>query len=153
MRIFYDLTARNIDFEGLGRYFSSGSMEAISDGNNVIAQYKDSNVKEIYEHFSNIQKEDGSPAGANVTEVVDYLNEEFSKGIILGQSSFSLLSVSKTVTDSRIRPNNKIMVQPIGTINEILGVTVANGSFTVTRTVVGVLAGLTNNLTFDWVRL
>lgn len=154
MRIFYDNLARNIDIEGLGRYFSSGSLEAIADGSiDVFVRYKDSTTREIQVPFTEIQQENGTSAGATQSQVLDYLNEEFSKGIILGQASFSLLSTTKTVLDSRVRPNNKIMVQPLGSINEILGVTVTNGSFTVTRSAVAVLAGLTSNLTFDWVRL
>lgn len=152
MKIYYDLATRNINFEGLGRFFGSGSMEAVTEGDYVYVQYIGSQVKEIYELYTVIQKEDGSPAGVNPTEVVVYLNEEFSKGIIMGQSSFSLLSATITVVDSRIRSNNKIITQPIGAVNEVLGVTVSNGAFTVTRTVISVVSGLTNNLVFEWVR-
>lgn len=156
MRIFYDVTARNIDIVGSGRFFSSGSLEAIASGNNVIVQYKDSGVQELNDHFSVVQKQDNSQAGTTVTEVVDYLNNEFNKGIIKGVASFSLLSLTKVVTDSRVKVGDVISITPQGsTLNEsVWSETVTtDGQFTVRRKVIDILSGLTSGLSFGWFRI
>lgn len=156
MKIFYDLNARNINIFGSGRFFSSGSLEAVASGNNVIVQYKDSGIQELNDHFSVVQKQDNSQAGENVTEVVDYLNNEFNKGIVKGTASFSLLTVTKVVTDSRVRIGDVISVSPTSTsLNDVLWTepVTTNGQFTVRRRIIDLLGNLTNNLSFGWFRI
>lgn len=153
MKIYYDTQTRNVTIENINRFFASGSLIATADGSNVAIKYVNTDRLEIYDVYTLFKQENGTSAGATVGDVVNYLNGEFNKGIIMGQSSFSGLGTTRTVTDSRIKPSDKIVITPIGTINEVLGVTVTNGAFTVTRSVVATLVGLTNNLTFDWVRM
>lgn len=153
MKIGYDNNTRNVLIENFNRLFASGSLIASNVGDFVGIKYVDTDRFEIYDVYTNIQKLDGSSAGETASDVVTYLNGEFNRGIIMGQSSFTGLGLTKTVSDSRIKAGDKIVITPLGTINEVFGITVINGSFTVTRSVVATLVGLTNNLAFDWVRM
>jgi len=103
MKIYYDLLAQNVNFESLGRFFANGSLEAIADGENVFARYKGGDVKEIYENFSLIQKQDGTSAGVNVTDVVNYLNNEFNQVI-------STSGVSETTATIQVKRPLKTIV-------------------------------------------
>lgn len=152
-KVFYDSATRNVIIENVSRYFSSGSLLATNVGDYVAIKYLTTDKLEVYDLFGNFLKENGTSAGANVTQVVDYLNGEFNKGLIDQASSFTGLSTTKTITDARIKAGDTILLQGIGTLNETLGYTASNGSFTVTRTVISVVIGLTNNLAFKWVRI
>jgi hypothetical protein len=115
MRIYYDLLAQNVNFEGLGRFFASGSLEAIADGDNVFARYKGGDIKEIYENFTAIQKQDGSPAGATATDVVNYLNNEFSQ-VISGVGGVT----ETTASIQTKRPLKTVVGQSLEGIGNIL---------------------------------
>lgn len=155
MKIFYDGSTNNIIIEGLNRFFPSSSLIATGTGNNVGINYLNSSVLEVFDNFSNFQKSDGSPAGANVGAVVDYLNAEFAKGGIAGNSSFSGLSTTKTITDARIKAGDKIIPSPqSATLNEFIFVSsVADGSFVVSRVIINALGALTSALNFNWFRI
>jgi hypothetical protein len=156
MRIYYDINARNIVIEGSERFFGSSSLEAVADGNDVFVRYKEATAKEIQVPFTEIKKENNTSAGATVTEVLDYLNNEFSKGIVKGTASFGLLQDSKVVTDSRVKIGDVISVSPTSTsLNDVLWTepVTTNGQFTVRRRLIDLLGNLTNNLTFGWFRI
>lgn len=152
MKVFFDNNTRTITIENVNKYFTSGSLVATADSNNVSIKYTNNDKLEVFDDFSAFTKQDGSSAGANVSSVVSYLNGEFNKGLLMGSDTFSGLTTTKTVTDSRITSTDNIIVQGLGSLNEVLGVTVSNGSFIITRTVIVALTGLTNNLVFKWVR-
>jgi hypothetical protein len=157
MRIYYDINARNIVIEGSERFFGSGSLEAVADGlTDIFVRYKESIAKEIQVPFSEIQKQDGSPAGATQSEVLNYLNDEFIKGIVKGTASFSLLQTSKVVSDSRVKIGDFISITPQGTtLNENVWTETitTDGQFTVRRKVQDVIIGLTSGLSFGWFRI
>lgn len=153
MRIFYDNSTRTVTIENVNKYFSSGSLIATADGNNISIKYNNTDKLEVYDLFSNFSKQDNSPAGATVGDAVNYLNGEFNRGLIDEASSFVGLSTTKTITDARIKVGDTILLQGLGTLNETFGYIASNGSFTVTRTVISVVIGLTNNLAFKWVRI
>jgi hypothetical protein len=112
MKIYYDILAQNVSFEAFGRYFGNGSLEAVAEGNNVFARYRGTTLKEFYEHFSLIQKQDGSPAGTNATEVVAYLNNEFNQVISLG-----IAETTATIQTKRpLKTVNNTSLEGVGNI-------------------------------------
>ena len=154
MRIFYDNTTQNVTIENVNKYFSSGSLVAVADGSNVQIKYLNTDKFEVYDLFSNFQKEDGTPAGTDSSTVVTYLNSQFNRGLVKGVSSFSGLGNSKTISDSRVATGDVVMIQPIGSLlNEVLYVAVVSGAFTVTRSVIVSITGLTSDLNFFWIKM
>lgn len=90
MRIFYDNNTRTVTIENVNKYFSNASLEALPDGDNISIKYVNTDKLEIYDHFSAFQKENGTQAGANVTEVVDYLNLQFNTISFVQETTASL---------------------------------------------------------------
>ena len=156
MKIFYDKETENIVFENDDRLFSKGSLIAVADGDNIEVLYKGTGSNSFYLVFSDIQKEDGSQAGSNVSDVVDYLNIEFNIGKrIEGEDSFVGLSPTVNVTDNNLVDGDVIYIVPtVSVVNEIYFPTIVqNNSFTVNRIVINALNGLTVNLPFKWRKL
>lgn len=69
-----------------------------------------------------------------------------------GEANFSGTNATTTVTNSNINEGDDIVIMPNdSSLNEVLFVSsVLLGSFVVTRSVVNVVSGLTNNLGFKW---
>lgn len=155
MRVYYDTEALNIVVDDIGRYFPSGSLIAENVAGKVNIKNKNTNVNELYTEFDNIVKVDDTPAGANINETLEYLNNEFAKGMITGQDSFTGGAATITVSNARILSGDRIMVFPQGAVlNEVIFVSsVSDGSFVVSRTIVNALGVLTSGLIFNWIRL
>ena len=100
-KVFYDEVAKNIVVNQTNRVFASGSCVAEADGNFIKIRYSNSDIVDIYKTFDQFSKEDGSPAGSNVSEVLTYLNNEFDKSPYNVNSeqmnSVSILSASRIV--------------------------------------------------------
>lgn len=79
MRIYYDETRKNIVLGEVTRLFASGSLMAWVDRGRVAVVYVANNFRELFIKHDKIFKEDGSPAGSTLQEVIDYLNQEFNK--------------------------------------------------------------------------
>lgn len=156
MKIFFDENSENITIENDDKLFPIGSLIAESDGDNVIVRYNDVNLYNLYVNYGEIQKEDGSTAGNNVTETVEYLNIEFNKGgAIEGDESFTGLDLTINVVDNRLKTGDVIIVFPtVNVVNEYLFATVVvNNNFTIVRNVVNTVAGATPNLPVKWKKL
>ncbi len=156
MRIFYDNETENIVFENDDRLFSKGSLVAVADGNNIEILYNGTGSNSFYLEFTDVQKEDGSQAGGNVSDVVDYLNIEFNIGKrVEGESNFVGLSPTVNVTDNNLVDGDVIYITPtVNVINEFyFATTVINNTFVVNRIVINALGGLTNGLPFRWRKL
>jgi hypothetical protein len=158
MKTGYDNNTRNVLIENFNRLFASGSLIASNFGDLVGIKYLDTDrfeIYDIYDIYTNIQKLDGSTAGANVGAVVDYLNAEFAKGRITGSGEFSGLTSTRTISDARIKAGDKIIVSPqSATLNEIIFVSaVSDGNFIVTRVIINALGVLTSALNFNWFRI
>lgn len=155
MKVYFDNQTNNIIIEGLTRFFPSGSLVAVADGNNVYINYINNPILEVYDNYANFLKSDGSPAGASASSVVTYLNNEFAKGRITGSGVFSGLATSMTVTDSRVKAGDKIIPAPQTTaLNEIVFAEPAtDGSVVIRRVIINVLGALTSNLNVNWFRI
>lgn len=80
----------------VNRFLPNGSLNAsVVDGLVSISYNDTDNVIAVHEYTQFI-KEDNSPAGANITEVVDYLNSEFDKAS--GTNSFCRYELTDNVT-------------------------------------------------------
>lgn len=84
MRIYYDELAKNIVLGQANRLFATGSLEASEFRGRVSVVYKDTNFRELFVKHDIVKREDGSPAGANLLAVIDYLNTEFNKSPFQG---------------------------------------------------------------------
>ena len=77
MRIYYDNTRKNIVLGMTTRLFATGSLVAQADRGRVAVVYLANNFRELFIKHDKVLREDGSPAGATLQEVLDYLNAEF----------------------------------------------------------------------------
>lgn len=156
MRIYFDEQTENIIIENDERLFPIGSLIAEAQGQDVSIRYNDVNFNNIFINFSEIQKQDGSPAGGTVTDVVNYLNGEFDKGgAIEGDETFNALDLTINVTDNRLRTGDVIYVAPtINVVNEFTFATVVvNNSFTIIRNTINQVTGATPNMPVKWKKL
>jgi len=87
MRIYYDEMTKNIVLGSSTRLFASGSLVAAAFSGRVSVVYKATNFREILVKHDRVLREDGSPAGATLQAVVDYLNAEFEKSPFDGQGA------------------------------------------------------------------
>jgi hypothetical protein len=154
MKVYYDTDTMNIILQGVSRYFANGTLEAIEEGGKVAIRNKATLINELYLDRTGMEKEDGSPIGADNTIAINYLNEEFNKGMSTGVATFALLGTTATVNDPKVKGNNKVMVSaqaPV--VNEIIFVTaVSDGSFTVNRIPINTALGLTTDLPFNYIK-
>lgn len=79
MRIYYDETRKNIVLGATNRLFATGSLIASIDRGRVAVIYRSNNFRELFIRHEKVLKEDGSPAGATLQDVISYLNEEFNR--------------------------------------------------------------------------
>lgn len=79
MRIFYDEISKNIVLGSSNRLFATGSLIASEFRGRVSVVYKDTNLRELFVRHNQILKQDGSPAGSTLADVISYLNDEFVK--------------------------------------------------------------------------
>lgn len=95
MRIYYDTTRKNIVLGTTSRLFATGSLVAAADRGRIAVVYRQNNFRELYIKHDQVLREDGSPAGATLQAVIDYLNAEFEKspfdGLGGGQASTSFV--------------------------------------------------------------
>ena len=155
MKIYYDTNSDNVLIENLGRYFPNGTLEAIEEFGKISIRNKNTGKNELHVLFSEIQKIDGSVSGTDNASCVIYLNNEFQNGKMSGSGAFSLLLDTVTITNSRIKSTDKIIVSPQGALlNDILYVSsVLNGSFVVSRKALVTASALTSGLAFNYIRL
>lgn len=79
MRIYYDDTRKNIVLGTTSRLFASGSLVAQADRGRIAVIYRANNFRELYIRHTQVLREDGTPVGGTLTDVIDYLNGEFIK--------------------------------------------------------------------------
>lgn len=152
MKIYYDRDRDNVIIETLNRYFPNSSLEAFELDSKIIVRNINTNSNEIYISHTEVMDKDGNNISGSITDVINYLNTEFAKGMASGTGSFSGFNTTITIVDDRIKNTDIIVVTPLvtGLINDVLAVVnVVNGGFTVTRLLVGV-GTLTNNLGFKY---
>jgi hypothetical protein len=154
MKIYYDIDTLNIIIEGVSRYFANGTLEALEGDGKIYIRNKTTQINELYLGRASMQKEDGSPIGADNNTALAYLNEEFNKGMTAGTATFALLGTAATVNDPKVKGNSKVMVSPQApVVNEIIFVTaVSDGSFTVNRIPINTALGLTTDLPFNYIK-
>ena len=84
MRIYYDSLTGNVVLGTTTRLFATGSLEAVAFRGRVAIAYKQTNFREVLTPFDRVQRQDGTAAGATLTEVLNYLNSEFNKTLPRG---------------------------------------------------------------------
>lgn len=78
-KVYYDSDRKNVVVGPNTRLFAAGSLIAQADRGRVSIYYRATNYREVYLPFARFAKQDGSPAGASLSAVIDYLNAEFNK--------------------------------------------------------------------------
>lgn len=154
MKVYYDKDKMNILIEGYGRYFANNSLIAENLNGKVLIRYVNTDINEFYLDYTDFQKENGTQAGNNVTEVVDYLNKEFGRGMKARNANFNGFNDTVTVLDEDVTSVDVIVFSPVSvSINErlILNDTF-NGGFTVKRVKIDVLQPFTENLAFNYIK-
>lgn len=139
MKIYYDNISKNIVLGDNTRLFAVGSLLAEEFRGRVSVIYKNTNFRELYVKFEKVQKEDGSPAGTTLQEVIDYLNFEFNKSPFNEiQPNFRVVNVSLSGLTRTVLPAEHMLTEYYSykTVNssgkEIsLAITEQNLSFTI----------------------
>lgn len=154
MKVFYDDISNNVVIETLDRYFGTNALVAENLNGKVLIKNTMSNFNEVFDVYTNFQKEDGAPSGANITDTIAYLNTEFQKTNLKGTASFSLLSTTVTINNPRIKLGDMFVFTILGTsANELLLTqSVTDGVLIVKRSVISVVTGLTSGLNFSWAK-
>lgn len=148
MKIYHDRQRENIVIEGVDRYFSNGTLEAILEDGKISVRIKDTGINQVHLNYTQIQKVDGSPSGVDNADAITYLNNEFDKSRAQGQGNFTALLPTEVVVHDRIAADDVIAITPIveTVTNEVLVVTnVVDGGFTAARNVAS-----TNGMGFRW---
>lgn len=78
-RVYYDSDRKNVVVGQNTRLFATGSLIAQADRGKVSIYYRATNYREVYLPFERFARQDGTPAGASLAAVLDYLNTEFNK--------------------------------------------------------------------------
>lgn len=79
MKVYYNSATNTIVLGDVAQFFPKGALIASNVGNKVSVMYTNQNLNLAVYDYSDYKKQDGSPAGANATAVVAYLNTEFAK--------------------------------------------------------------------------
>lgn len=86
MRVYYSEVNNVVVVEKQGSFFNNKTLTAANVGGLVQITEEGADVIEVIREYSDFKKENNTSAGANITEVVDYLNDEFAK--VSGANSF-----------------------------------------------------------------
>lgn len=78
MKIYFSAARSAVIVEGSG-YYLPNTLEAINVGGRVVVRQVGSALSELSVAFADVQSSSGASAGANINDVLTYLNTEFTK--------------------------------------------------------------------------
>ena len=124
-KVYYDSDRKNVVVGPNTRLFAAGSLIAQADRGKVSIYYRATNYREVYLPFARFAKQDGSPAGASLSAVIDYLNTEFNKTPFVENAtsmrvttidvgSTGVYEAALTVTDAAVVPSSIITANIAG---------------------------------------
>lgn len=78
MKIYFSSARSAVIVEGSG-YYLPNTLEAVNVGGRVVVRQIGSALSELSVTFADVQDSSGASAGANISDVLTYLNTEFTK--------------------------------------------------------------------------